>query len=149
MNRKGHSKERGAALVEMALITPFLLTLLLGIIEFGYIYGQFNDVRHGAREGARYAAVDGGDNTSIHARVCEAMDLSAGITSLTIELTDGTNGEIGDVAEISVTATVTGLSGAPIISSFIPNSLTSDIEFRLEQPSDSWGDDGAPVSVTC
>ena len=54
---KRHKGERGASLVEFALIMPLLLILVLGIVEFGYLFAQFNEVRHAAREGARYAAV--------------------------------------------------------------------------------------------
>ena len=54
-NRKGG--DAGASLVEFALIAPFLLLLLMGIIEFGFLFGQSNEVRHAAREGAHYAAV--------------------------------------------------------------------------------------------
>ena len=45
----------------MALVAPFLLLLLFGIIEFAWVFGQNLSVTHGAREGARLAAVDFGD----------------------------------------------------------------------------------------
>ena len=48
-------REGGAALVEFAMLLPFLLILVLGIVEFGFLLGQFNEVRHGAHEGARLA----------------------------------------------------------------------------------------------
>ncbi|MDX1747957.1 MAG: TadE/TadG family type IV pilus assembly protein, partial [Halobacteriales archaeon] len=89
MIRKSRDRERGAALVEFAVLAPLLILLVLGIVEFGWKFGQFNDVRHGAREGGRYAAVDGDGtgNAAIHTRVCQAMDgLSAGITQLRVEL---------------------------------------------------------------
>jgi Flp pilus assembly protein TadG len=49
--------ERGAAAVEFALVTPLLLALVFGIIEFGRGYSQLNVYTGAAREGARYAAV--------------------------------------------------------------------------------------------
>lgn len=147
--RRPDSSEQGAALVEMALVAPFLLLLILGIIEFGWLFGQFNDLKHGAREGARFAAVDAGDNAAIRSHVCGAMDLSSSIVTLQVELTDGSTGAIGDIATIEVVASVDSLSGAPLISQFLPSSLTSEIEFRLEQPSDSWGSDGSLVTVSC
>lgn len=136
-------REDGAALVEFALIAPLLILLVLGIVEFGWLFGQYNDVRHGAREGARLAAVDGGTSAEIRDRICSAMDgLDAGMDSIQIALgqvdddTDGTI-EIGETGTVSVVAGVSSLSGAPIISSFVPSELSSTIEFRLEQ-APSW-----------
>lgn len=54
---RGRLDERGAALVETALIVPVLVTLLFGIIDFGSAYNEASAVKHGAREGARQAVV--------------------------------------------------------------------------------------------
>lgn len=130
--------ERGASLVEFALIAPFLIFLLIGIIEFGYLFGEFNDVRHGAREGARIAAVNAGDNGFLHTTTCDAMDLT---TNITVQFTDGASGAIGDVGTVTVQATPGSLSGLNLIEIFLPNTLTTTVDFRLEQPSDLWGTD--------
>jgi Flp pilus assembly protein TadG len=50
--------ERGAALVELAIVTPVLLLLVMGIIEFGWIFNGFITITGAAREGARVAVVD-------------------------------------------------------------------------------------------
>ncbi len=136
-------KERGASLVEFALIAPFLLLLLLGIIEFGYFFAEFNDVRHGAREGARVAAVNTGDNAFLRAETCDAMDLT---TNITVRFTDGATGAIGDVGTVVIEANPSSLSGLSLIEVFLPNTLTSTVEFRLEQPSSNWTSDGSAVS---
>lgn len=39
--------QRGAALVEFAILLPLLLVVVMGIIEFGYALAQQLDVRHG------------------------------------------------------------------------------------------------------
>lgn len=57
------TKDDGQALVEFALITPFLLLFLLGIIEFGRAWNEHQVLTDATREGARQAAVfdsDGG-----------------------------------------------------------------------------------------
>jgi hypothetical protein len=48
--------ERGAALVEFALILPLLVMLLLGIVTGAQAYGQKLSITNGSREGARYGA---------------------------------------------------------------------------------------------
>jgi Flp pilus assembly protein TadG len=59
-NRFCHRGERGAALVEFALVLPLLAALIFGVIEFGSMYNSLLEVRSAAREGARMAAVDNG-----------------------------------------------------------------------------------------
>jgi Flp pilus assembly protein TadG len=139
-----NTSERGASAVEMALVAPFLFLVLLGIIEFGYLFGEYNEVRHAAREGARIAAVsnvaydqdaDGNfDGDDIRDYVCSVLALPSG--TVTIDL-DWTTNAIGQEATIDVSANVNSLSGAPFISSFIPSNLSNVATFRLEQPA-SW-----------
>ena len=50
-------RKRGAALVELALVIMFLMIVLLGIIDYGYIFFVHNSMVNAAREGARAAAV--------------------------------------------------------------------------------------------
>ncbi len=54
-------RERGQALVEMALVIPVLLLLLVGICEFGRILGAYMVINNLAREGARYGVVGHND----------------------------------------------------------------------------------------
>ena len=49
--------ERGQALVEFALIVPFLLLFLVGIIEFGRGWNLHQVVTDAAREAARTAVI--------------------------------------------------------------------------------------------
>lgn len=49
--------QKGAALVEMAIILPILLLIVFGIFEFGRAMFITNTLNNAAREGARRAAV--------------------------------------------------------------------------------------------
>ncbi len=49
--------QKGAELVEMALVLPILLVLLLGIIAFGRAYDIYQTITRAAREGARQAVL--------------------------------------------------------------------------------------------
>lgn len=137
-----NNRERGASAVEMAMVAPFLLLLLLGIIEFGYVFGQYNEVRHTAREGARYAAVGNPDRTGDNAitnadvidAVCDTLNLSGATVGIVTTISG--SGEIGDEATLEVTLDIESLSGAPIISSFVPDDLSNTATFRLEQPAE-------------
>src|SRR5690348_4996530 len=48
--------QRGATIVEAALVLPVLFLLLLAIFEFGLVYSTYQTMTGAVREGARYAA---------------------------------------------------------------------------------------------
>jgi hypothetical protein len=50
-------RERGAAMVELALVLPILLLVVFGIIEFGSAYNDAIALRQGVREAGRQGAV--------------------------------------------------------------------------------------------
>jgi hypothetical protein len=56
-NVNGRRRERGAALVELAIVATTFLTALFGVIEFGRFFWTHNALRDAARRGARYASV--------------------------------------------------------------------------------------------
>jgi Flp pilus assembly protein TadG len=45
-------------LVEAALVLPILITLILGIVDFGFAFNSYISLRQGTRETARQAAVN-------------------------------------------------------------------------------------------
>ena len=51
--------ERGAELVEFALVFPMLLLVMLGIMDFGFLFQRYEVVTNAAREGARVAILPG------------------------------------------------------------------------------------------
>lgn len=65
--------EAGASAVEFALVVPFLILLLFGMITTGFAYNDHLSVTNAAREGSRYgAAIDytvSGWATSVRDRV--------------------------------------------------------------------------------
>jgi len=105
---------RGQALVELGIVVVLLLTLVMGIIEFGRAFMIANMVTHAAREGARIAAVVPATQRSANgiilspasiqqqvlAELANAMDVSA-ISGVSV--VQGTTGGIP-----TVTVTVSG-----------------------------------------
>lgn len=59
MNRLRDRKIKGQSLLEFALITPLLLALIFGIIEFSRIFAAWLAVQNAARWGVRYAVTGG------------------------------------------------------------------------------------------
>jgi Flp pilus assembly protein TadG len=64
--------ERGQSLVEMAMIAPFLVMILLVLIDFGRAAYDYSTLAGAAREGAR-AAITTGNNRPDNARVVGAV----------------------------------------------------------------------------
>ena len=62
MHRRAHSAARGQSLVEFAIVLPFLLLLILGAIEFGFVFDSRISLQYASREGARVGSqlVNGG-----------------------------------------------------------------------------------------
>lgn len=84
--RKG---KRAAAAVELAIITPVLLTMLFGIIEYGWLFTVRQSVVTAAREGARVAALPGSTKPDVELRVNECLEpLGVSEQTTTVELDD-------------------------------------------------------------
>ena len=53
----------------MAVVAPVLLALLVGIIEFGWVFMAYQTITNAAREGARTATLQGITDAEIEQRV--------------------------------------------------------------------------------
>jgi TadE-like protein len=60
--RHGRRSQRGQSLVEFAIVLPFLMLLILGAVEFGFMFNSDLSLEYASREGARLGAslVNGG-----------------------------------------------------------------------------------------
>lgn len=96
--------EEGQALVEFALVVPFLLVFIIGIVEFGRAWNLHQVLTDAAREGARVAVVD--DGTIALATVENAVKrgiASAGANPVHADIdVTGLNGVTGTPATVEV-----------------------------------------------
>jgi Flp pilus assembly protein TadG len=76
--------ERGAEVVEMAIVLPLLLLVTMGIVDFGFLFQRYAVLTNAAMEGARVGSLPGyqipGDVT---ARV-QAYAAAGGVNAATI-----------------------------------------------------------------
>jgi Flp pilus assembly protein TadG len=61
------NNERGAALVEFAIVASVFLTMLFAVVEFGRFLWTHNALTDAARRGARYATIRKNDSAGIAA----------------------------------------------------------------------------------
>jgi Flp pilus assembly protein TadG len=80
---RGDGSERGAAATEFALVAPFLILLVFGLITTGMTYSDHLAATNAVREGARYGAASditsGSWATSVRSRVTQVY-FNAGTT---------------------------------------------------------------------
>ena len=93
MNRQNKqtdtSIEKGAAVVELAVVLPLLLTLVFGIIEFGWIFMVRETLVNASREGCRVAVLQGSTEQDVRDQVSASM-AGASLTSYSVEITSST-----------------------------------------------------------
>lgn len=79
--RRGHSN-RGAELIELALVLPILLLMFAGIVDFALMFQRYLVVSNAAREGARIAVLPGYTQDDVTNRVTEYIQNGTGDYSL-------------------------------------------------------------------
>ena len=130
-------KSRGQALVEFALLTPFMLLMLAVGVDAGRLFFTWIEAVNSAREGAAYAAGNPTDTTGITAKAVQEPNSQAqsGVTSATVTATCanpsrvtiacstavGGNGT-GNTVTVAVSRTFSFLT--PFVSNIVGNSFT-------------------------
>lgn len=77
--RQSFRSERGAELIEFAIVVPILLLLISGIVDFGMMFRTYEAVTNAAREGARVGVLPGYAPADVQTRV-DAYLGAAGLT---------------------------------------------------------------------
>ncbi len=106
----GSWRERGTAIIEFAVVLPLLLTILFGIIEFGYVFMVRQTLQHAAREGCRTAILQTSTAAGVTARITEAMD-PTGLAGYTVSRTVATNSNPVETVSLSVPYSEVSLVG--------------------------------------
>jgi len=73
--------DKGAELIEFALVFPLLLLVMFGIMDFGLLFQRYETVTNAAREGARIAVLPGYGPADVQARVTQYL-AAAGLKSM-------------------------------------------------------------------
>lgn len=151
-DREPRPRDTGAALIEFAIVFPLLVVLLVGIVESGWLFAQYLDVRHGAREGVRLATVnfpEGEDppamirtqanTTALLNETCSRMNVASDVA-----VTFSSAGSMTDPITATATAQADTLSG--LLDWAFPSSMsfTSAAVLHAEQES-TWANTDAAL----
>jgi Flp pilus assembly protein TadG len=104
--RAGWRSERGAELVEFALVLPLLLVVITGIADFAFLLRSYEVTTNAAREGARVAVLPGYGAAAATARVAEYINAGGGgttfVTTVTPVPVDMGAGNVGSGVQVTV-----------------------------------------------
>ncbi|MBI4718718.1 MAG: pilus assembly protein [Planctomycetes bacterium] len=97
------TRRRGGAIVEFAVVLPLLLTILFGIIEYGYVFLVRQTLQHAAREGCRVAVLQTSVDpyTEVTTRINEAL-APTGLTTYQVTMTHATTADPVETVSISI-----------------------------------------------
>jgi Flp pilus assembly protein TadG len=86
--RKGAAgSDRGAELIELAVVLPILLVVFAAIVDFGFLFQRYEVITNAAREGARLGVLPGYSTTDVQNRVSQyltASGMNAGAATITV-----------------------------------------------------------------
>jgi Flp pilus assembly protein TadG len=126
--------DRGAVLIEFALVFPILAMLMLGTITGGFALNKKQQVTHAAREGARYAATVPSNQTFMSGTWAE------NVRDLIVERSDGdlSSSQVcvslvqGSPATVVAVAANHSTTGQPCIAGQTYPVTASDVGLRVQ-----------------
>lgn len=138
--------DAGSAAIEFGLAIPFLLLILMGVIELGYAMFEAMQVHNSVEAGALYAAKNGYDATGIAAAVTNATGTpgisatpapvqfcgcpsATGIVEIACSATCSGGSPSGQYVRISAKLTHQTILPYPALG--LPNTLTAQSVLRL------------------
>jgi len=98
--------QAGVAMVEFALVLPLLLTIVVGVMDFGKAFNYWIDQTHLANEGARWAVVNrnpatGGDSLQQYLQNSADSAELRSTSEVCVDFPDGTS-EVGDAVRMQM-----------------------------------------------
>lgn len=107
-------RERGQAVVELALTIPFVVLLLLAVVQLGLVVRDEILTVHASREAARVGAVDPNPNAPRHAAVA-----STGLDARRMSVSSTARG--GPGSTLTVTVHYSAPTEVPLVGAFLPD----------------------------
>jgi Flp pilus assembly protein TadG len=135
-NRRRLGKRPGATTVEFAVVAPFVILIILGIIEVGRGLMVIHLLNNAAMAGCRAGIIEGQTTANIQSVVVSALTATAinGETA-TVQVNDGNtdaaNASVGDEITVTVRVPVSSISWVPG-AQFLSGNLQGQYTMRRE-----------------
>jgi Flp pilus assembly protein TadG len=115
MNKRHRlGRERGQAVVELALTIPFVILLLLAVVQLGLVVRDEILTVHASREAARVGAVDPNPDAPRRAAVA-----SSGLDGRRMSVSTSSRG--GPGSTLTVTVRYSAPTEVPLVGAFLPD----------------------------
>ncbi len=101
--RLGSRRARAAAVVEFAVVSPLLMAVLFGIIEYGYVFMVRQTLTNAAREACRVAVLQttAEPYSEVTSRVDDIM-APTGLTTYSVAMTHWTIADPTEAVTVSI-----------------------------------------------
>jgi Flp pilus assembly protein TadG len=126
-------RQRGLALVEMALVLPLLFLLLFGLIEYGWLFFKYQQIAGAARHGCRIGVAQGKASADVTTAVNDLMSKAglSGKYTTTINPPEVLTAAPGSTVSVSVSVKYSDieLTGFPLP---LPTNLVGETSMVKE-----------------
>ena len=129
--RTDKTNVKGAAVVELAVVLPLLLTIVFGIIEFGWVFMVRDTLVNASREGCRVAVLQGSTQQDIQDRVATSMS-GAGLSTFTVQITSSTATNPNETVKVLIPYGDVSLLGGYFFGGSTDFNLTATTIMRKE-----------------
>jgi Flp pilus assembly protein TadG len=134
--RPALAHRRGSAAMEFAIIAPLMFTMIMGIIEYGFVFYGYSRVQLAANQTARDIAVNTHNIATATADLNDKLPPWIGPAEVSVERTSP-----ADLAksEVVITAVTDAGDATPIkiFTSLMPLQLTTTVSVKSELPFDN------------
>jgi hypothetical protein len=147
----GRHGQDGQSLVEFALVLPVLLMILLGLIEFGFVFAHHQGLEYATREGARTASAlangQNGQNGAPVATACATIDDQVIAAVQRVITGTGSLLVLGNVSQIRIyryddATSAPATPASSFVNVWIPISsggnVVDGVPLKFRQTSGSW-----------
>jgi Flp pilus assembly protein TadG len=138
MIRRHGPKRKGTSAVEMACIAPVFVALVMGVVESSRLGMVSQLLTTAARDGCRVAAISGSTQSSVQARIDEAL-AGSGISVGTVTPTceggmSWTSAPKGTAITVSLSVPYSKVSWLPVPYFLTSATISASATFSSERP---------------
>ena len=133
---RSHPRRRkGAAVVEFAIVAPFLFLIIFGIIEFGRLFMVQQILTNASREGARRAILESSTEAEVKTLVNDYLT-STSVSGATVTVTPTNLGSLGmgDAVTVSISVPYEDVSWVSSPWLLGGRTLSAQSIMRAERP---------------
>lgn len=128
---------KGLATIETAIVLPFLLIIVFGLLQYGWLFFRYHQITNTVNRGARVAILPTAQSVDVETVINELMtDYGMQDTQYVVELDPAEVSDAVPLQVVKVRISVPYKNIAPFGAAFVPlpDSLTYTVTMAREGP---------------